>query len=126
MKRIYLGLGILAILLCVALLVSAVMDRLHAPIAQDLQDAALAAKNGDWESAATLAGSAADRWQHCKRFTAALADHSPMDDMEGLFAELEVYLQQREMPHFAATCRHLAYLAGAMGDNHAMSWWNLL
>jgi hypothetical protein len=43
-----------------------------------------------------------------------------------LFAELEIYLRQQEMLHFAATCRHLAMLTEAMGDNHALNLWNLL
>lgn len=126
MKRIYLGLAILVMLLFLAILFTVIMDRIHSPIAFDLLTAAQAAAEGDWDKASEFASAASSSWKKHRNFTAILADHSPMDDMDGLFAELETYLQQREMPHFAATCRHLARLAEAMGDNHALSWWNFL
>lgn len=126
MKRIYLGLTILVTLLSLALLFTAMMDRIHRPIAENLLAAAQAASDENWDKAEELASAASRSWERYRKFTAALADHSPMDDMDGLFAELETYLQQREMPHFAATCCHLARLAEAMGDNHALNWWNFL
>ena len=126
MKRIYMGLAILAILLSLALLFTWLMDRIYHPLASTLQEAADAAIRTDWAAAAELYGKAQTHWEKHKHFTAILADHSPMDDMDGLFGELELYLQQQEMPHFAATCLHLARLAESMEENHALSWWNLL
>ena len=126
MKRIYAGLAILAVLLSAAAAFSVLMERTHVPVAKALQEAATAAEDGDWAAAGDLFRSAQAQWQQHKQFTAAVADHSPMDDMDGLFAELEIYLRQQEMPHFSATCCHLAYLAEAMADNHALNWWNLL
>ena len=126
MKRICAGLTILTVLLSAAVAFSVLMERIHSPMAAALQEAAAAAEEGDWEAAEDLFRRAQDRWQQRKHFTAALADHSPMDDMEGLFAELEIYLRLQETPHFSATCCHLADLAEAMADNHAVNWWNLL
>lgn len=126
MKRIVLGAAILAVLLCLAILFTVMMDRIHSPLAESLLGAARAAAAEDWDTAKKLADRAASDWERSKHFTAALADHSPMDDIDGLFGELKVYLEAREMPQFAATCRHLAKLAQAMGDNHALRWWNLL
>ncbi len=126
MKRIIWGCVILGVLLVLAVLFSVQMNRIHAPLSQCLQEAAQAAAEGNWDAAEHLAGNAAAAWERCKHFTAALADHSPMDEIDGLFSELTVYLEEREMPHFAATCRHLAKLTEAMTENHALSWWNLL
>ncbi len=126
MKRIANGIAILAVLLVIAVLFTLLMDDIHTPLAQNLQAAAQAAAEENWQKAAALFRQASLCWEENKHFVASLADHSPMDEMDGLFAELEVYLQQQEMPHFAATCRHLAKLAEAMGENHALNWWNLL
>ncbi len=126
MKRIVLGCSILGVLLALAVLFSAQMGRMHAPLSKALQAAADASAREDWAAAQQLADKAAADWERCKHFTAALADHSPMDEIDSLFCELTVYLEEREMPHFAATCRHLATLTEAMMENHALSWWNLL
>ena len=49
-----------------------------------------------------------------------------MDELDGLFAELMVFLKNRESPHFEATCARLSLLARAMADGHGLQWWNLL
>ena len=126
MKRIFLGSALLLVLLGIAVVITVRMDRVYEPITDALRQAAEAAAANDWEKAASSANRAKDRWHAQRRFTATVADHSPMDEIDGLFAELEIYLQQQEMPHFAATCRHLAMLTEAMGDNHALNLWNLL
>ena len=123
MKRIFLGLALLLALLGIAAVITVRMDRVYEPITNALRQAAEA---DDWKKAAFLADQAKTRWEEQRRFTATVADHSPMDEIDGLFAELEIYLRQQEMPHFAATCRHLAMLTEAMGDNHALNLWNLL
>ena len=113
-------------LLSIAVLFTVAMNRIYEPIADNLLSAAQAASSENWSKAEELASAANDSWEQYRNFSAALADHSPMDDIDGLFAELETYLQHREMPHFAATCLHLAKLTKSMGDNHAFSWWNFL
>lgn len=126
MKRIFLGLTLLLALLWSAAVITVQMDRVYDPIVNSLRQAAAAAESNDWRKATSLANQAKSCWETHRHFTASVADHSPMDEIDGLFAELEVFLTQQEMPHFAATCRHLAMLTAAMGDNHAFSWWNLL
>lgn len=126
MKRIYAGIVILALLLGAAFLFAHLMERIYTPLENTLLEAADAALLEDWRTAEALCLRARDHWERYKRVTAILADHSPMDDIDGLFGELEIYLQQQEMPHFAATCHHLARLSQAMGENHALNWWNFL
>ncbi len=126
MRRLWLGLGILAVLLALCIGVTVSMEGIHNPIAEDLLQAAEAAQAGDWNTANALAASARTRWKKYWCFTAAVADHTPMDELDGLFAELEIYGQEQEMPHFAATCAHLHQLSRAMADSHTPSWWNLI
>ncbi len=126
MKRLWLGIGILAVLLAVSALCCMAMDRIHSPIACDLEQAAQASDRADWQQAAALVQQAQSRWEKYWYFTAAVADHTPMDELDGMFRELEVYLQAKEQPHFAVTALHLSELARAMADSHLPTWWNLL
>ncbi len=126
MKRLWIGVLILAVLLSGSLAISIAMARIHRPIAQDLELAAQEALDGHWSEALALAQQANDRWEKYHRFTAAFADHTPMDEMDTLLEELEVYAKQRENPHFSATCAHLYFMATAIAESHDISWWNLL
>lgn len=126
MKRICMGLVILAVLLGLALLLAAFMDQTQTPIASSLRQAARAALGGDWDKAEAFSHNAFVAWQRHKRLTAALEDHEPIEEMETLFAELELQLQQRQAASFAVTCNRLAQLATAIAEDHALTWWNLL
>ncbi len=126
MKRLWMGLGILAVLLALSCTVTISMERIHSPIAENLARAADAADREDWEKAQALAEQARARWEQYWRFTATVADHTPMDELDGSFEELAVFLQARENPHFSVTARHLSTLAQAMADSQTPTWWNVL
>lgn len=126
MKRFWIGICLLVGLLAVTVGISVHMNRVHMPMAQQLRQAAEAALQEDWQQAAVLADRARQSWEKNWHCTAVFADHTPMDEMDGLFAELKVYGRVREKEHFAATCDRLAKLAEAMADSHHPGWWNLL
>lgn len=126
MSRIRVGIGILGILLVLSVVAAVMMQNTHPRIAQLLDAAAFQAEAGNWPEAQAAAEEASVLWEKTRLLTAALADHSPMDDMDGLFAELRTYALLEEIPHFAAVCRHLSRLAQSMGENHGLLWWNIL
>ncbi len=126
MKRFWIGILILALLLAGSILIHQSLRFIHQPIADDLEQAANAALQEDWGTALFLARRASARWYQFHHITAAFADHTPMDELDGLFAQLPVYAQQRENPHFSSTCRQLSFLAQSMADSHKLSWWSLL
>lgn len=126
MKRLWIGILILAILLSGSLVISLCMECIHRPIAEKLELAAQEALDGNWKDALTLADQAKGRWEKYHRFTAAFADHTPMDEMDSLLEELKIYAHQQENPHFSATCAHLHFMATAIAESHNISWWNLL
>lgn len=126
MKRLILGLIVLAALLALGITVSAVFTLAHEPTAELLEDAKEAALDGDWDRAIVLFNKAQNRWKNAWRFTAAFADHSPMDEMDGLFAQLEVFARQKSREQFPALCARLAELAEAMAESHRFCWWMLL
>lgn len=126
MKRLWLGVVILAVLLTGGTVVTCSMNATHSQISHTLQQAADTAMAGDLNKAVELAADAKQQWERHWRFTAAFADHTPMDELDSLFAEMEIFAEARDMPHFAVCCASLAKAAQAMADSHNLSWWNLL
>ena len=126
MKRCWIGVVCLVLLLMGGLYVDRVMGRSHAPVSQDLDRAAECAQAEDWEAAASLTGKAGEAWQRHWHFTAAFADHEPMETIDALFSRLTVFAAAREKEEFGALCRELSRQVKAMGDAHDLKWWNLL
>lgn len=125
-RRFWLGVGILTVFLALGLWVTKSMSNVHEPVAQALEQAAQAALDGDLQTGISLADTAKNTWQAHWNGTAAVADHEPMEQIDGLFAQLETYATAGESANFAAYCARLSQLIEAMGDAHDLNWWNLL
>ncbi len=126
MVRGWLGVGILIVFLVAGFVTAGVMDHAHIPTEKLLAQAAEKTLNGSFEEAVTLGLEAKNRWDKHWNGTATVADHSPMDDIDALFAEMEIYARTEEKPHFAAVCRELSQRIQAMAGAHRFSWWNIL
>ena len=126
MRRIVFGAVLLVVLLGLGIFVSWGMNVLHGPITQTLDKAAEEALHGGFAHAVKLGQEAKARWQAKWNITASLADHSPMDEIDGLFAQLDAYAREEEKTHYAACCRELSSLIQAVAEAHSPSWWNLL
>ena len=90
MKRFWIGISVLAILLASGWVVACFMDRCHAPIGDALVEASQVALEGQLAQASQIAQRAQKQWLHCRDFTAAFADHSVLEEMDALFAEIAV------------------------------------
>lgn len=126
MKRGWIGLGLLTVLLAIGLLVTWYMGRIHKDISEELERSALFSIAGNWEDASETAEEAYEDWQEHWHFSAAFADHEPMEEIDAQFAQLFPYLAARDSVSFSALCRELARQVEAMGDAHGLNWWNLL
>ena len=126
MKRGWIGAGLLAGLLIMGLLVTWFMGRTHTGISEELELSARFAIAGNWEEAEELAEEAYEDWQDSWHFSAAFADHEPMEEIDALFAQLLPYLLNQDAVSFSAVCRELARQVAAIGDAHNLNWWNLL
>ena len=109
MKRLWVGILLLLVLLAGTLAVTVAMDRIYAPMVEALEA-------GDLEAAEERYG----RWRN---LTAAFADHGPMEEMDALFARAEICKDDQERK---ALCAELAQRARAMSNAHSPTWWNLL
>ena len=126
MKRFWIGLGLLLSILAVGLWTTGEMGRIHTAISESLIQSAQAAEDGNWSKADEFAVNAAESWQDNWNFSAALADHTVLDEIDGLFAETEVYRKNRNVVAYAASCARLAEQIDAVQEGHKLSWWNLL
>ena len=126
MKRLWIGIGFLAVILLIGTGITLAFEQLHKPLSDTLQQASEAAMAEDWEKASALTKSAKADWEKCREFTAAVADHEPLEEMDALFAQLEVRARQQETTDFAALSAQLARMAQAMADSQSISWWNLV
>ena len=122
-RRFYIGVGLLLAILFLGLLTGWVMEKKQLPTAELLEQAA---QTEDFQSGVQLARQAKDKWRKQWKAVAAAADHTPMDEIDTLFAEMEVFAREEEQVHFSACCRQLASLLRAVAEAHRLSWWNVL
>ena len=125
-KRFYFGLGLLAFFLALGLMISILIHHTSGPISKQLEQASQEALSGNMENGILLAQQAKNRWHAAWRGIAMVADHAPMDEIDSLFAQMEVYAQARDHLHFGSYCARLAELVEAISDAQRLNLWNLL
>ena len=126
MKRLWIGVVFLIVILAVAIFLTVLFDRIHTPLSEDLLQASALAMAEDWEKATALAQKARAEWEQYRDVIAAVADHEPLERMEYLLKQLDVFAGLRHREDFSATCVELASLADAMLESQSLTWWNFL
>ena len=125
-RQLWIGVGILLVLLGIGLLLTVFVENACSPIAALLEQAGNLTEEGDWEAAAMLVHSAQRQWKHSWHKIATLADHAPMDEIDGLFAQTLAYAKEGAEADLTANCRRLASLIQAVFEAHSLTWWNLI
>ena len=126
MKRCRFGLGLLLVLLVLGVVSAWAMGKGLAPMTEGIRQAGDAALQEDWDTAQALSANVKEQWEKGFPYLASLSDHEPMENINGLFAQLEVYAQSLDPQNFAAVCGQLAQDLEAMGEAHSLKWWNIL
>ena len=126
MNRLHLGIGLLGVLLAAGIATTCLFHHIFTPLAQTLEEAGSIALAGNWEQAQDLAQQAYTTWLRFRNITAAAADHAPLEQIEQLFSNLQVYQTLGLRSEFAAICAQLAQMAAAMEEAQAAHWWSLL
>lgn len=117
---------LLILLLLLGLLLSWYMGRQQDRIARALEDSAWLALSGQWEDARETAARAKADWEQRWHRWAALGDHSPMEEIDALFAQLTIYGAAGERTEFSQLCSALSCRIKAVGNAHRLRWWNIL
>ena len=126
MKRSWIGFFLLLTLLAGSFWASRTMVVIHTENSENLEKAAQCALVDNWAGAAFLTAQAEHDWEKWDLFRSALADHNPTEEVNALFATLEVYGSARDKVAFASLCRELAEKIQAIGDAHSLKFHNLL
>ena len=126
MKRIWIGIVLLGVLLIGGIGTGEFMEQAHDPVARDVRQAGEVVLRDQWELAQALVKRAQDRWEEKWPVTAAIADHEPMDEIDALFAQLETYEKTRDPAAYSAICAHLGSSLEALSQGYRCKWWNLM
>ena len=126
MSRLWLGIGLMVVLLGLGIGIGSYMNTTGSAISVTLDSASEAALSGDLQTASLLAEEAKDKWDTVWHRIAAMADHAPMDEIDSLFAQLKNYATAEAASDFAAYCARISQLILAVGEAHSFNWWNLL
>ncbi len=126
MKRIWIGVALLGVILFTGFWAGSRMRRIHTPCAIDLERAAACAMAEDWAGATELTQQARQLWRKNWKFSATIAHHQPMDEIDALFEELEIYRAREETAAYCASCMYLSERVRDLGNSFRLSWWNLL
>lgn len=126
MGRFWFGLGILLLILALGFFVHFHADSANTEIAEALELAAEKVLQNDITAAHQFAREAHAAWKENWQSTAAFADHAPMDEIDSLFAVLDLYQKTGRHEDFAAYCARTAMLIRAIGEGQTFNWWNLL
>ena len=125
MKRIWFGVALLAVMLALGLASSALMEKTWQKQSENLKQAASLAVEGDWATARTLQQEAKTEWEKKQLLVAALCRHEPIDQIDGLFAQLEVFFDARRAVSFSSTCVYLSRQLDSLGQSHSFNLKNL-
>ena len=126
MKRGLFGMGILAVLLIVCLIVMGTAAVLPRQLAEDLQGAAEAALAGDWEKTAALTEGARAAWGEIRRFYCCITHQDALQKIDSLFSQLEAYRRAGEAGSYGAACLSLAAQTRSLGEDQLLTLWQLL
>lgn len=121
MSRFRIGVFLLAALLGVCVWAQVRMNAIQKPIAAQVAQAGAYAGENDWPDAARTLAAARKSWEESRTLVAALADHQPLEDIEGLFSQLEVYAAQRDETEFRAACQDLNRRILAVKEAHEIN-----
>ena len=125
-KRWICGLLVLVVLLALGLWIGCSMEALHSPVTEHLNQAARFALQGDMVSAQNKMSRAEKMWHQYRWLTAAVTDHSPMEEIDSIFSQLESYGAADDRVAFASWCSRAGSLVEAIGQAHKLNWQNLL
>ena len=125
-KRFFGGIGILVVFLLLGFWTAGLVGKANKTVEQALNQAVRAVEAGDFSLGTELAGLAKEKWQSAWKGIASVADHNPMDEIDGLFSQMEFYARTGAKREFGACCARIGELVRAISDEHRLTWWNLM
>ena len=126
MKRMWVGIILLGLLLLLGVFLWCFLGNMFQDLSRDMEQAAAAIGQGDWDTAFSLTAQAQSTWEKYHDFTAAFTDHAPLEQLDTLFSQLPIYARQSLWADYASECTRISGVADAISEVHRLTWWNLL
>ena len=126
MKQVWIGLGILAALLLGGIWMGNTLERAHEQQIRDLDQARVAAEAGNWNLAEAHLTRAKKEWDEKRNISGTLYRQDPLDQIDGLFVQLESSAAIRDRAGFCGNCALLARSLQNLPQSHSFHWRNLL
>ena len=124
MKRCIFGAVLLVAVGLACLWAGAALNRFTEPVCRNLERAQEAALAEDWDKAAAHALAAETVWEGKWHGLASAADHTPLEDIDDLFAQLSLCRRMEKKEDFVILCAQLRRRLQAVSRAHALNWWN--
>lgn len=125
MKRSYIGAALLVFLCLLCGVCSWAMTAIHTPLSGQLLRAQQQVLVGAFPQGRASAVQAKAQWEKWRHFRSCISDHTPVEQIDAGFAELESYGASGEDAAFAAKCAELAQQVKAVGEAQELTWWNI-
>ena len=126
MGRFWFGAALLVVLLLSGWLLGSGISKAGEESVAPLEQAAAAALAEDWAAASENRVAAQTHWEKVRPFAAALCRHEPVEQIDLLFAQLEIFETDRDVAEFASTAVGIAQTLETLPVPHRFHWWNLL
>ena len=126
MKRLWIGVVLLAVMLATGVGMLLVSRDFYGKFSDSLDQAGAYALEENWVAAEEQFRESQRLWERYRRFWAASADHEPVEEVQRLFSQLEVYEKCRQATEFAVICRSIVYRAEAIDEAQSLKWWSVL
>ena len=126
MNKLWLGIGLMVILLAggIGLLWGSTV--FFNDFSRNVEEAGELALVGDWSAATEKMVKTQRKWERYRRFWASFTDHEPMEQMQTLLSQIELYRKEQLEVEFASACRALSHVAEAIEESHSLRWWSVL
>lgn len=126
MKHLYIGLGILAVVLAGSLCSLFAMRQNTGEMERLLETAWDHCQAGSFEAAQASAQAAQKNWKTNYGLTASLIDHGPLEEINHSFAQMEACAQMQEWDEFAQACKSLLTMVQDLEEREQPLYYNIL
>ena len=123
MKRMWIGTGLLALVILACLLTGAVLNKRMDRAAAQLATAGEAAQAEAWDKADTLIRQVTADWERMKWAAEALSDHERLNQIDTAFSQLPAYAGN-DPSSYQALCIAIAQDLQSLAKNQTLSWRN--
>ena len=126
MNRLWIGIAIMILFLAMGLGLLWGSNTFFQSFSRDMEQISAHALGANWADADKLLEKCQQKWETYRHFWASFTDHAPMEQMDTLLSQLDVYRRRQLGVEFAVVCNNISHLAQAIDESHSLCWWSVL